>query len=101
MPAIRRRAYVLRPGALDALAGRGPELRTAQGDPNVSAIGAAAGIDPTTLLRIKNKQIGLSARAMAALVDLQMGRGMDRETAEASLFDLVPVTPDALEEVAA
>lgn len=101
MPAIRRRAYVLRPGALDDLADARPGLRTPQGKPNVSAIGAAAGIDPTTLLRIKNKQIGLSAPAMAALVDLQMSRGMDRTTAEASLFDLIPVADDALESVAA
>lgn len=101
MPAIRRRAYVLRPDALDTLANAGPGLRTPQGEPNVSAIGVAAGIDPTTLLRIKNKQIGLSARAMAALVDLQMGRGMDRTAAEAALFDLVAVPPSGREAVAA
>ncbi len=94
MPAIKRRTYVLRPGALDDLADAKPGLRTLQGKPNVSAIGAAAGIDPTTLLRLKNKQIGLSAPVMAALVDLQMSRGMDRVSAEMSLFDLVPVAAE-------
>lgn len=92
MTAIRRRVYVLRPDALEILAGTDPKLRNGTA-PNRAAIGTAAGIDPTTLLQICNRKIGLSSWVMAALVDLLMSRGVTQAAAERALFDLV--TPDS------
>lgn len=94
MAAIRRKAYVLRPDALETLAGTDPKLRKGD-EPNLAAIATAAGIDPTTLYQIRTRKIGLSSWVMAALVEMRENRGVDRATAEGELFDLVPVAPAA------
>lgn len=93
------KVYVLKEGWLEVLAGDDPDLRTRpvppaqRGEPLITVISRAAGLDRTLLSQINSNRWGLSLRVMGALVTfLEVRRGMSEEQARDALFARVPAS---------
>jgi hypothetical protein len=89
-PPLDRVAYIPKPGWLEILAGDNPDLRNGDGRPMATVIGAAAGLDRTTLAKVINGRGPLTAQIVDALTRfLEVYRGYTEAEARDALFQRV------------